>query len=212
VLPYLRSRGITALETLVVSHADEDHSAGLDAIRRAMPVRQLRLGPGLPALTPGVRVCRAGEAWRWPGGQTFRFLSPAGETGLSSNNGSCVLQVIIGDYHLLIPGDIERPRELTLVRYWGRELRSDWLLAAHHGSATSSAPALVKTVRPETVVFSSGYANRFGHPHESVLRRFRRHEARLLSTAEAGAVELHFLPGQPPVVTARRALQRRFWM
>ncbi|MEJ2531516.1 MAG: DNA internalization-related competence protein ComEC/Rec2 [Halioglobus sp.] len=212
VLPYLRSRGITALETLVVSHADEDHSAGLDAIRRAMPVRQLRVGPGLPALTPGGRVCRAGEAWRWPGGQTFRFLSPAGEAGLSSNNGSCVLQVIIGDYHLLIPGDIERRRELTLVRYWGRELRSDWLLAAHHGSATSSAPALVKTVRPETVVFNSGYANRFGHPHESVVRRFRRHEARLLSTAEAGAVELLFLPGQPPVVTARRALQRRFWM
>jgi competence protein ComEC len=212
VLPYLRSRGITALDMLVVSHADQDHSAGMAAIHRAMPVRQLRVGPGIPALPPAGRVCRAGEAWRWPGGQSFRFLSPAVETGLPSNDGSCVLQVSIGAYRLLIPGDIERKRELALVRYWGPELRSDWLLAAHHGSATSSAPALVKTVRPATVVFSSGYANRFGHPHESVVRRFRRDEALLLSTAEMGALEFHIMPGQAPVIAARRALKRRFWM
>ena len=212
VLPYLRSRGIRTLEMLVVSHADEDHSAGMDAIRRALPVRQVRVGPGIAAQPPAQRPCRAGEAWRWPGGETFRFLSPAAETDLSSNDGSCVLQVTIGGYRLLLPGDIERQRELALVRYWGAELRSDWLLAAHHGSATSSTPALVKTVRAATVVFSSGYANRFGHPHESVASRFRRAGALLLSTAQTGALEFHFMPGQPPVVTAWRARQRRFWM
>ena len=212
VLPYLRSRGIRSLDMLVVSHADQDHSAGMETIQRALPVRQLRTGPGIAAEDPAARPCRAGEAWRWPGGQTFRFLSPAGETGLSSNDGSCVLQVSIGLYRLLVPGDIERNRELALVRYWRGELRSDWLLAAHHGSATSSSPALVKTVSAATVVFSSGYANRFGHPHESVVNRFRRDRAVLLSTAQTGALEFHFAPGQPPVVVARREQQRRFWM
>jgi competence protein ComEC len=211
VLPYLRNQAVEALDTFVVSHPDADHSAGTAGVLQAMPVARFRYGGPLAGVQGG-RQCVAGEAWRWPGGQSFQFLSPAWETKLSSNDSSCVLQVQIGAYRLLLTGDIERGRERELVRYWGENLRSDWLLAAHHGSLTSSSQTLLKTVRPAVVVLSNGYANRFGHPHPLVLRRLKNTDAVLFSTVESGALEFDFNPGQPMEVRAYRAGKRRFWM
>ncbi|MEH6635037.1 MAG: DNA internalization-related competence protein ComEC/Rec2 [Halioglobus sp.] len=211
VLPYLRHHAINTLDTFVISHTDNDHSAGTVGVLRAMPVARLRYG-GPPANVTSGKLCMAGEAWRWPGGQRFQFLSPGTETALSSNNTSCVLQIEIGPYTLLLTGDIESARERELVRYWGQGLHSDWLLAAHHGSLTSSSQALLKTVRPGTVIVSAGYANRFGHPHPEVVTRIHRSGASILSTAEGGALEFEFAPGLPPVVHAYRKRVRRYWM
>jgi len=212
VLPFLRSQGIAALDTLVISHPDRDHSAGAATLLGAMPVGRYRYGDRLPGV-PGGQFCVAGEAWRWPAGPSFQFLSPALESDLSSNDRSCVLQIQVDSYRLLFPGDIESARERELVRYWGEgSLRQDWLLVAHHGSQTSSTRTLLKMLRPGTAVLSSGYANRFGHPHPDVLRRLRRAGARVLSTAESGALEFEFVPGEAPRVSAYRQKKRRFWM
>lgn len=211
VLPYLRWRGVNGLDTLVISHADSDHSAGTAAILRALPVARVRYGPGIPAAGWG-QACRAGEAWRWPGGQRFQILSPGGESGLSSNDTSCVLQIDLGNQRLLLPGDIEATRERELVRYWGRELRSQWLLAGHHGSLTSTSNAWLKHVLPETVVISSGHANRFGHPHPTVIGRLVRDGAATLETSRWGALEFEFAPGREPVIRLYRAEKSRFWM
>jgi competence protein ComEC len=211
VLPYLRNRGIRQLDTFVVSHRDADHSAGVGSVLQAMPVARLRYGDGVSTQGSGA-PCVAGESWRWPGGIAFQLLSPAAETSVSSNNGSCVLQVQIGQYRLLLAGDIERDRERTLVRYWVRDLRSDWLLAAHHGSLTSSTVTLLKRVQPALVVMSNGYANRFGHPHPEVLQRLQQLDAAVLSTADSGAIEFEFRPGKPLRVRRYRQERHRFWM
>jgi competence protein ComEC len=211
ILPYLRHRGISALDTFIVSHADADHSAGSGTVLRALPVRRLLLGDTAPLPAAG-RRCLAGESWRWPGGVSFRILSPADEPALAGNDSSCVLQIRVGDYRLLLPGDIGAERERTLVRHWGDALRSDWLLAGHHGSRTSSSHTFLKTVRPSVAVFSSGYANRFGHPHPAVLRRLRERGVRIFSTSDSGALEFQFSAGRPVAVTAWRELHPRFWM
>lgn len=211
VLPYLRARGVSALDTFVISHPDRDHSAGAAAVLQALPVQRLRFG-GRPPGVEGGKLCIAGQAWRWPGGQHFQFLSPAQEPGLSRNDRSCVLQVRLGNYRLLLPGDIENARERDLVRYWREGLRSDWLLLAHHGSATSSSPALLKTVQPRTVIINSGYANRFGHPHPDVMRRVRSRGLESYATADGGALEFEFHPDRQPIVKVYRRQKRRFWM
>lgn len=211
LLPYLRRRGIRRLSTLVISHPDQDHSAGVATILQALPVAQFYFGQPLAGIDRG-RPCVAGQAWRWPGGQRFQFLSPARESGLASNDASCVLQIEIGDHRLLIPGDIGSDRERELVAYWRDSLRSDWLLLAHHGSQTSTSPALLKSVRPGVVIINSGYANRFGHPHPLVLERLHHNGTRILSTAAGGALEFEFIPGRAPRVESWRQRQRRFWM
>jgi len=211
VLPYLQQQGIASLDTLVISHPDLDHSAGTATILKAMTVDRFRYGGEAPSIGEG-RSCIAGESWRWPGGQVFQFLSPALETPYSTNDSSCVLQVQVGDYRLLLPGDIAETRERTLVQYWGEQLHSHWLLAAHHGSRTSSSWTFLKRVRPETAVLSNGYANRFGHPHPSVVQRLHQQDVQLFSTATDGALEFEVAPGQTLQVKAFRRFERRYWM
>ena len=211
LLPYLRQRGIGALDTLVISHPDNDHSAGAGTLLAALPTARVYYGLPMPVLGSG-RPCRSGQAWRWPGGQRFQFLSPEGAGAGSSNDHSCVLQIEAGGRRLLLAGDVENGRERELVRYWGETLASDWLLVAHHGSRTSSSYALLKAVEPAIAVVSSGYANRFGHPHGDVVDRLRRIGAIVHDTATGGALEYEFVPGQPVRMTSRRHELRRFWM
>ncbi len=211
LLPFLRQRGISALDVFVISHPDNDHSAGAGTLLAALPAERVYYGLPMPVLESG-RPCRSGQAWRWPGGQRFQFLSPEGAGAGSSNDHSCVLQIEAGGRRLLLAGDVESGRERELVRYWGETLASDWLLVAHHGSRTSSSYALLKAVEPAIAVVSSGYANRFGHPHGDVVDRLRRIGATVHDTATGGALEFEFVPGQPVRLTSRRQQLRRFWM
>ncbi|MBN7798403.1 DNA internalization-related competence protein ComEC/Rec2 [Parahaliea mediterranea] len=223
ILPLLRQRGIARLDTLVVSHGDSDHSAGLADILGALPVARLLVGAGVRVAAAGDQAvardiavaepCRAGHHWRWPRGDVhLRVLAPAPAERLSRNNGSCVLQVSVGGRRLLLPGDIDDDRERALVRYWRGDLASDWLLAAHHGSGSSSSHAWLKAVNPAEVVYSHGYANRFGHPHPAVVARLEAAGARAWSTASQGALELVFHADGELQVIAHRQLKRRYWL
>jgi competence protein ComEC len=215
VLPFLQQKGIATLDTFIISHPDLDHSAGTSAVRAAIPVKRLRYGGvarDAPAYRGAGRPCVAGEAWRWPGGQLFQFLSPAQEITRRSNDSSCVLQIEIGGYRLLLPGDIEADRERMLVQFWGDELISDWLLAGHHGSKTSTTPTFLKRVQPQTSVISSGYANRFNHPHTSVVERLQQQNVMIVSTATAGALAFNVAPGEALRISAYREIVRRYWM
>jgi len=211
ILPFLQLQGVNVLDTLVISHPDLDHSAGAKDVLAALPVDRLRFGGDGFQYGRG-RPCIAGESWRWPGGQVFQFLSPAIETTRSSNDSSCVLQIEVGDYRFLLPGDIDNERERTLVRYWGETLSSEWLLAAHHGSKTSSSLAFLKHTRPQAAVISSGYANRFGHPHPSVTQRLQDTDASLYHTAAQGALEFTIVPGKALEISAYREIHRRYWL
>jgi competence protein ComEC len=213
LLPFLARLGVRQLDTLVISHADNDHSAGAALIQASMRPRRVFLGRPVSGQVQG-QPCVAGRAWRWPGGQRFRFLSPAQEEGseLRSNDSSCVLQLETGGHTLLLAGDIEADRERELVRYWGAELASDVLLVPHHGSRTSSSHALLKHVRPRVALVSSGYANRFGHPHEDVRTRLEAFGARVYDTADSGALEFELVSGRPLAVRQYRREFRRFWM
>ena len=128
------------------------------------------------------------------------------------NDSSCVLQIQVGDYRLLLPGDIEAGRERMLAQFWGDNLRSNWLAAAHHGSKTSTSATFLKRVKPQVVVVSSGYANRFRHPHVSVIERLIERELRILHTASAGGLEFTITPGQPLAISGHRDMVRRYWM
>ncbi|MDO8862393.1 DNA internalization-related competence protein ComEC/Rec2 [Haliea sp. E1-2-M8] len=210
ILPLLRSRGISRLDTLVVSHGDHDHSAGLDTLRRRLPLGALLVGADMAA-APGVTACRAGLAWRWPGGIRFQVLAPAAGESVSSNNGSCVLRLEAHGQRLLLPGDIGADRERELVRYWRESLASDWALAPHHGSNTSSSSAWLKQVDPAMVLYTHGRANHYGHPATAVRQRHAQQGIATYSTALEGALEWTLRPGRAPQLMAQRSRFPRYW-
>jgi competence protein ComEC len=211
ILPYLRHLGVTAVDTLVISHPDNDHSAGAATLLASMPIDSVFYGGDSFAVAGG-KPCLAGRAWRWPGGPTFQFMAPIDTSPRSTNDSSCVLLIEAAGRRLLLPGDVESGQEREMVRYWQAGLNADWLLVAHHGSLTSSSHALLKAVRPGIAVISSGYANRFGHPHPGVVQRLSAAGASIYSTAEGGALEFIFMPGAPVQIRQWRQQVRRFWM
>lgn len=207
VLPWLRNRGVRRLDDLVISHNDLDHSAGLTAVLEAMAVN--RLWQGEPSVAAG-RSCLVGVAWEWPDGSRFRFLSPTGAE--QGNDASCVLQIDAGGRRFLLPGDIGQAQERELVRYWREALRSDVLLVAHHGSNTSTYQAWLNQVAPDVAIIATGYASRFGHPHEQVLARLRRSAADIRQTASEGAINVRVEPAGVLLLTAYRAGYQAWWM
>jgi competence protein ComEC len=189
VAPFLQARGVERVDVLVLSHADRDHAGGAEGLLARLPVvRTLSGEPGALDL-PGVESCRAGQGWDWAGVR-FRFLHPGDSVG-EGNDASCVLRVEAGGRSILLPGDIGRAVEGRLARDRHEALRSDVLVAGHHGSATSTSAAFLEAVAPSLVLYSAGYANHFGFPAREVRGRVAARGIPTLDTGVSGAIELH---------------------
>ena len=80
----------------------------------------------------------------------------------------------------------------------------------HHGSKTSSTDEFVRQVNPRLVIFTVGYRNRFGHPREEVMERYRAFGSTLLRSDNDGAVLLRFADNTFVEETSR-VLRRRYW-
>ena len=216
ILPYLRMRGIGALDGLVLSHSDVDHTGGAPAVLDGVGVGWLAssLPDGHPVVR-GVRRhvrCAAGQHWEWDG-VSFDVLHPAAasyaDAGLTPNARSCTLRIANGRTVILLAGDIEAAQEAGLVLGGADRLRADVLLAPHHGSGTSSTAAFLAAVRPAIGVFQVGWRNRYHHPKDAVWLRYGALGVRRLRTDEAGAVTIAF--GDRVEVATWREQHRRYW-
>ena len=144
---------------------------------------------------------------------SFEFLYPQpadyNDSGAKDNDRSCVLRIASSYGSILLPGDIEKQSESRLLKSSGN-LRTDILIAPHHGSRTSSTPAFVHAVAPGLTVFSVGYRNRFGHPHPAVSARYRETGSRLLRTDISGALLIGMNPAGVGVQSWRE-IDRKYW-
>lgn len=226
IAPFLRASGVARLDTLVVSHADTDHSGGALPVLGAVPVA--RLLSSLPAdhpivvavtgraaggATDAVR-CNAGDRWEWDG-VAFEILHPDrsaySDAARKSNDYSCVLRVVSRAGSVLLTGDIEAASELELLARNAPGLRADVLVVPHHGSRTSSTPAFIGAVSPRAAVIAAGYRNRFGHPRDEILARYVRAGAAGPRTDLQGAITVVLTPGNPMATIAERERRRRYW-
>lgn len=210
VVPFLHEQGVRRIDLLVVSHADSDHSGGAAAIAAAIPVSSLRSGGVLPGIdVPGTR-CLRGEAWNWDGVR-FEFLHPTSGERWTPNEGSCVLRVATPRHSILLAGDIERTAEIHLHAL-GRLQPTDVVIVPHHGSRSSSTPELTRALHAAYAIVSAGYANRWGFPHEAVVKRWCTSGAVLIGTAQWGGVSLRFAATETAIrPSGYRLSHRRYW-
>ena len=71
----------------------------------------------------------------------------------SRNNSSCVLLIQWRDQRVLLTGDIEKEAEQAIISS-KQKVRADILVAAHHGSPTSTTKEFLHQVNPSVVVIS----------------------------------------------------------
>ena len=207
VVPAMRSKSWETLNTVVVSHADNDHAGGVPAVLEAFPGARVLMGPDVEL--PGGDVCRTGQAWTWDEVR-FEILHPDPAFHYRGNDSSCVLKVVTSAGSLLLTGDVERAGERALMAN-AELLASDVVVVPHHGSATSSSAALVSATAPGHALVSAGHLNHWGFPKPQVVQRWQGAGAAILTTGDAGAVRVVFDPGRPVQVQGQRARQRRHW-
>ncbi len=214
IAPYLRAQGVRRLDAMVISHGDKDHEGGAASVIAALPVTVLKSSlpfeHALSALPVAHEHCRDGDAWDWDGVR-FEMLHPGAQPlSRKSNDLSCVLRLTAGGRSMLLTSDIEAVSEQALLATHRARLAASVMVAPHHGSRTSSTPEFIAAVAAQDVIFPVGYRNRFGHPKEDVLERYRASGARLHRTDADGAVGVT-LDGVAVSLSHEREQRRRYW-
>lgn len=189
VVPALRSLGVSRLDTVLVSHGDNDHAGGVPAVLRNFPEATLIAPEGWAGIGRPMHSCRRGQRWEWDD-VGFEILHPPPLLPYLRNDSSCVLRIEAAGRVALLPGDIGRHVETRLVKEQARRLAADVLIAPHHGSGSSSSGDFLDAVRPGIALFAVGADNRFGLPKADVLQRYRALGTVLHDSAGSGAIRL----------------------
>uniref|UniRef100_UPI000B098068 DNA polymerase III subunit delta n=1 Tax=Lacticaseibacillus camelliae TaxID=381742 RepID=UPI000B098068 len=195
IVNYLRARGITHLDALVLTHADADHVGDAAVLTRLMPVKTLVTTP-LAASHPYILAAKAGRVTQHVqvlAGQTLaigplklRVVAPSDASATEKNADSIVLYGKIGDSNWLFTGDADQGVETRELM--PQALEVDMLKVGHHGSKTSSAPEFIQQIKPKLALISAGVNNRYGHPHQETLTTLQAAGVPWLNTAAGGAV------------------------
>ncbi|HQK87509.1 MAG TPA: ComEC/Rec2 family competence protein [Acidobacteriota bacterium] len=206
LIPTLLEKGIRRLDALVITHFDTDHAGSAIGLLRAFPVNALlvsdaewrRQPPFADELAAQARLNRlvirplaAGDTLRFHS-LTLRVLHPGrGKPDSRANANSLVLEGQWRDHRILLTGDIEAATEQYLAEA-GRLNRCAIMKSPHHGSQTSSTPALLRSVDPSLVLISSGSPWRFNHPSPRVIARLESRGIPNLTTHRHGEILVRF--------------------
>ena len=209
LLPFLRAQGISKIDSLIISHGDNDHIGGAASLIRGMPVEKVltSVPQQLSAYAP--IECVAGQAWSWDEVK-FTMLAPQQPAFSSDNDNSCVLKIQSVHGAVLLTGDIEAAAESRLVETYGAALKAEVLVAPHHGSNTSSTVEFLQSIQPEYVLIPAGYKNQFGHPHKAVIARYRQVNAHWLNNADSGAIFVN-VKNKALAVQGMREQESKYW-
>ncbi|MDW8335939.1 MAG: DNA internalization-related competence protein ComEC/Rec2 [Tepidimonas sp.] len=211
LLPWLQALGVRP-DAVVLSHDDADHASGWPVLAAAYPQAVWWAPRGAtPAGLAHVQSCTAGQTWQWDG-VTFAFLHPPpppADARLPDDNArSCVLWIDQGQTSAVLPGDIPAAVEQTLVAAYPG-LRATLLVAAHHGSRTSTSEPWLQTLRPRVVALQAGWRNLYGHPHAEVLQRLAQRGIPVVGTPQCGAFV--WRSDRPDAWTCERQRRRFYW-
>lgn len=208
VVPSLHALGVDALDKMIISHGDSDHSGGAMAVHLAFPDAPIESGEP-ERLTVASIACQAGQIWN-SGGVSVHTLFAAGEGQGKSNDRSCVLLVSARHGSLLLTGDATERVEPAIASLASGLARPLVLQVPHHGSKTASSGEFLDTLAPQLALVSSGYRNQFGHPADEVRTRYAERSIDLLNTADSGYLHLRFVSNGLEIKKGRE-LRSAWW-
>lgn len=212
LLPFVKARGHSRIDYILVSHGDSDHISGVLELLEAAKMNEIEIGTLLLPDTPLAKESceellelakEVGSAVVYmkqgdgivDGELKFQCLHPTYDyVTESENDASMVLKVVYGQFSMLFTGDMEAGAEERLLRYSSQEQQElqkyDVLKVAHHGSKYSTTTAFLERIRPTLALISAGKKNRYGHPHQETLERIDNSDCQVIETKESGAIEI----------------------
>ena len=175
LLPYLKSRGIRKLSTLILSHGDFDHMGEAIHLVNHFRVEKVifNCGPYNDLEKELIKVLDR---------KHIKYYSCIKELNIdknklyflqtkeydNENDNSNVIYTELKGYKFMFMGDagIDKEKDI-LEKYNINDI--DVLKAGHHGSMTSSSKEFINEINPKYSIISVGKNNRYGHPNKEVL-------------------------------------------
>ncbi|AIQ14025.1 hypothetical protein PDUR_20465 [Paenibacillus durus] len=223
LVPLLKKRGIHRLDAVILSHGDQDHAGGLQAVLEEIPVSALLFNGTLAQREEYVKLMKTAveRGVRLYGVHQGMALSPDDSSKLSflwpepvmrdgeeipvpvleeQNPASVVFRLDMSGRSFLFTGDIDSKTEESIAAANETEgIRGasavDVLKAAHHGSKTSNGAAWLQYWKPSVAVVSVGANNLYGHPSGEVLARFIDRGMLVYRTDQQGEIQMRIRHG-----------------
>ena len=195
LIPYLQARGVSQIDHLVLTHTDTDHIGDLEEVAKRFKIKEICVSQGaltkpsfvkrLRTLKRPVRTLKAGDNLPMMGSK-LQVLYP-NKVGDGGNNDSIVLYGKLLGSSFLFTGDLEKEGEEELMASYPN-LKAGILKAGHHGSKGSSSEAFLDQLQPSLALVSAGENNRYKHPNDETLKRFKERHIKVLRTDQNGAI------------------------
>lgn len=195
---YLKKQGITSLDYVIGTHPDSDHIGGLDVVIYKFDCKNILMpdckndtatyrdvidsmkSKGYKAVHP-----KTGTKYSL-GDATFTITGPV-KKYKETNDNSISLRLVYQDTSFLFMGDATADTEPDIIAHT-KNLRSDVLKVAHHGSKYSTSEEFFNKVKPEWAIISCAENNHYGFPSARVLNLMRGTHTKVFRTDEQGSL------------------------
>ena len=216
LVPLLKKRGIHRLDAIILTHGDQDHAGGLQAVLEEIPVSALLFNGTMvdreaykklmgTALEANVQLYAVHQGMTIsPDHATeLSFLWPETPNGVETelplreeqNHDSVAFHMSMNGKSFLFTGDMDLEAEEEIVEMAKLNVISssppiDVLKVAHHGSKTSTGDTWLQFWNPVTAVISAGVNNLYGHPNAAVLERLTANHIAVFRTDRQGEIQM----------------------
>jgi competence protein ComEC len=203
--------GLKQIDLMVATHAHADHIGGADEVIRATKVLSV-LDSQVPNATKnyedflkaikesGAKYIGAspGQKFDLGGGAQLTVLAPIKpfftkdqlRSGANEPNAnSVVTRLDYGDFSMILTGDAEAETESRMMQA-GANIKAKVLKVGHHGSRYASSDEFLRAGGFETAIISDGEDNRYGHPSQEALDRFKARGIKIYRTDLQGEITI----------------------
>ena len=198
-IPSLKSKGVSKVDYLIISHPHLDHMGELPYLASHINIKNIVLlkdSFSKAELYNIEKICKSNRINLIDVNNlhtltlkkaTLRFMDTYIKDSDDKNEQSIVILISYKHKKILLTGDMSiKNEELLLQRY--QLPRIDILKVAHHGSKTSSSHNLIKLIKPKISLISSGKGNKYKLPNQEVIQRLQGFGSKVLDTQVNGEI------------------------
>ena len=192
LIPYLKSRGIDTIDTLVLTNPNPDYAGDVLEVAKKFAIKKIYIARSslsnadflekLRKINTFIHVVKQGD--KLPiFDHHLQVLS-----GASKNDHSIVLYGQFFRTRFLFASDLKEEEEAKLMQHYPK-LKTDVLKVGQHGAKDSSSSKFLQQIEPTVALISVGKNNQSKQPSQDTIERFAQLPAKVYRTDEQGAVK-----------------------
>lgn len=196
LVTYFKGLNIDKFDYVIATHAHEDHIGGMDDIINNFEVTNFYMPDVLTTtktfedllnalLNNNIKYDTFDIDEEFDFGNSYVNVIYVGDDSNDLNDTSIVMKLTYGNNSFLFTGDMTSKVEKKVLN---KNIQSDVLKVAHHGSNYSSTNNFLSLVNPKYAVISVGKNNSYNHPSKSTLNSLNNKNIKVYRTDINGTI------------------------